>query len=311
MQIIAKTEQSSIAHVYVAKMGENKLIEFVESLDPLMPREEKWILIISTLYGCPVKCKFCDAGDFYKGKLSKEELLAQIEYAIKEYYPDGHVPTKKFKIQFARMGDPAFNFAVLDALEAIPTTFDVPGFLPSISSIAPRGTEEWFERLMEIKNRMYPLFQMQFSIHTTNTEQRDWLIPVKKWSFKEMADYGERFFRDGDRKLTLNFALADNMELSADTLFEYFDPNKYLVKITPVNPTYRAMKNNLDNAIKSEHDIDYIIESLTKRGYDSIISIGEIEENNIGSNCGQHIINYMNGNMKVDNSYTYKLKEKC
>jgi adenine C2-methylase RlmN of 23S rRNA A2503 and tRNA A37 len=39
-----------------------RLIEFVEECQPPYGRAERWILMVSTLYGCPVKCLFCDAG---------------------------------------------------------------------------------------------------------------------------------------------------------------------------------------------------------------------------------------------------------
>jgi 23S rRNA (adenine2503-C2)-methyltransferase len=309
MKIVAKTGNPDLAQVYIAKFGESKLVEFVESLEPPFPKNDKWVLIVSTLYGCPVKCKFCDSGEFYKGKLTKEEILSQVDYLVRQYYPDGVIPVKKFKIQFARMGEPAFNNAVLDAMEEIPGIYKVPGFLPSISTIAPKGTESWFERLKEIKDKNFPLFQMQFSIHTTNEEQRNWLMPVKKWSFDEIARYGERFYKTGERKITLNFALAENMELNPEVLINHFNPDVFLVKITPVNPTFKALKNHLESSISPKNDIEYITDGLKSKGYDVLISIGEIEENNIGSNCGQHILNYLNCDLKVNNSYTYELEK--
>ena len=72
MRIIGKTGREDIALVYLAETKEGKLVEFVESVQPPIPRDEKWVLIVSTLYGCPVGCLFCDAGGWYDGKLSKE-----------------------------------------------------------------------------------------------------------------------------------------------------------------------------------------------------------------------------------------------
>ena len=86
MKIVAKAGSEDIAIVYIADMDpgndrENeRLVEFVESLQPPIPRREKWVLIISTLYGCPVGCSFCDAGIHYGGKLSKDDMLSQIDF---------------------------------------------------------------------------------------------------------------------------------------------------------------------------------------------------------------------------------------
>ena len=80
MRIVAKTGREDIAVVYVAELENGKYIEFAESLQPPFPREKKWVLTISTLYGCPVGCRFCDAGSFYQGKLSTHQILSQIDY---------------------------------------------------------------------------------------------------------------------------------------------------------------------------------------------------------------------------------------
>ncbi|MFH1009914.1 MAG: radical SAM protein, partial [bacterium] len=151
MKILAKTGDESIATVYVAEMGNGKLIEFAESVQPPIPRERKWVLTLSTLYGCPIGCRLCDAGGHYEGKLSAKDLFSQIDYLIGGRYKNGRVPVQKFKVQFARMGEPALNPNVLDVLEELPTRYDAPGLLPSISTITPKETEKFFERLLLIK----------------------------------------------------------------------------------------------------------------------------------------------------------------
>lgn len=309
MKILAKTSNSDIATVYIAELSDGKRIEFVESTQPPFSRDKKWVLIVSSLYGCPVNCKFCDAGGEYKGKLTKEELLEQIDFLVKQYYPDSNIPVEKFKIQFARMGEPAYNNNVLEILEDLPNIYNAPGFIPSVSTIAPEGTDLFFEKLLEIKERFYRgRFQLQFSIHTTDKNMRDWLIPVKKWNFKQIAEYGNEFYKDDDRKITLNFALADNMPINPDILLKYFDPEKFLVKITPVNPTLKAVRNNINSHIIPDKSDYKIINNIKSAGYDVILSIGELEENKIGSNCGQYLTNFQSNRETLPDSYTYKLE---
>ncbi len=310
MKIIAKTGNEDIAMVYIAEMENGKLIEFVESVQPNIPREKKWVLIVSTLYGCPVGCRFCDAGEYYHGKLSKNKILSQIDYLIVSRFPDRKVPVLKFKIQFARMGDPAFNQNVLDVLEEIPKRYDAPGLLPTISTIAPKGTDKFFDRLLKIKTKIYTnRFQLQFSIHTTDRKLRDWLIPVEKWSLEKISRYGEKFYRKGERKITLNFALVEGMPVNPDVLLQHFRPDKFLIKITPVNPTYKANKNKISSHILTYKDKYEIIERLKKVGYEVILSIGELEENFIGSNCGQFITNCLKDSEIIKGGYTYLLQE--
>jgi 23S rRNA (adenine2503-C2)-methyltransferase len=268
--------------------------------------------MVSTLFGCPVKCQMCDAGGHYRGKPSAEEILSQIDYMVDEWFPGRIIPARKFKIQFARMGEPAFNLSVLDALEALPARYDAPGLMPSISTIAPHGADAFFDGLIELKNRLYSdgRFQFQFSIHTTDVVLRNKMIPVKKWSFADMAAYGERFYRAGDRKITLNFALADGNPADPDVLLRYFDPARYLVKITPVNPTSHAVENGLASHVDPHRPETgkLVARHMADAGYQVIVSIGEAEENRVGSNCGQYVLNYLESKHTVEDGYTYQVK---
>ena len=313
MRIVESTGREDIATVYIADVGDGRLVEFVESVQPPVPREKKWVLIISVLFGCPVGCPICDAGQQYQGKLSKQQLFDQIDFAVRRRFDDGAIPVEKFKIQFARMGEPAFNPAVLDVIEEVPSRYDAPGFLPSVSTVAPRGCDAFFERLLTLKRERYGRgrFQLQFSIHSTDPDVRDRLIPIDKWSFAEIAAYGNRFFEPEDRKITLNFALAEGTPIEADALLAHFDPGRYLVKVTPVNPTYRAAASGLTSYVDAhdpakEYDA---LKALEAAGYEVILSIGETEENHIGSNCGQYVSRHLrttaSGETPAHDGYTY------
>lgn len=312
MRVIGRVGREDIAMVYIGVTEKGKVVEFVESIQPPLTREKKWVLIVSTLYGCPVKCRICDASIYYKGKLTSNEILAQIDYMVRNRFQDGLIEVEKLKIQFARMGEPSFNEHVLNVLELLPNKYKLKGeLIPSLSTIAPRGREKFFESLLEIKKRLFDHnFQLQFSIHSTDEKFRDWLIPFPKWSFKEIANYGIRFFSYYGRKITLNFALLENAPLVPQILSDYFDPEKFLIKITPVNPTYKVIHGGFSSYIKEDGFSHYeIVEELEKIGYQVIISIGELEENKIGSNCGQYITSYAGDtSLSSCKSYTYKVE---
>jgi 23S rRNA (adenine2503-C2)-methyltransferase len=313
MKILSTTGKEEVAIVYIAEMEDGNLIEFVEAVQPPLSREEKWVLLVSTMYGCPVGCKMCDAGGFYHGKLSKSGILSQVDYLVRLRYPDGKIPSRQFKIQFARMGEPSFNPAVLGAIDEIPDRFDAPGFMPSLSTIAPLGAGRFFERLLEIKREKFSggRFQFQFSLHTTDERLRDEIVPVKKWSFQEMAEYGERFYTPGDRKITLNFALAKGMPVDSGILLKYFSPEKFLIKITPLNPTYQARESGFSSYIDPHRaGREYgIVRELQTAGYQVIVSVGEVEENYIGSNCGQYLRRHLAAAHPIEQGYTYPVED--
>lgn len=320
MRIRAEYGMENLAKVYVAQMREHELskqtnrqylVEFVESIQPPLTREKKWVLIVSSMFGCPIQCKICDAGGDFLGCLTAEELLTQIEYMVRRRFPDGNPKTMKFKIQFARMGEPSLNHAVLEALEQIAVRYANTPVHISISSIAPRtaSARTFFERLLEIKNRYFcnGRFQLQFSIHTTDKRKRDELIPFQKWSFDEIAAYGERFslLYQGDRKITLNFAPIIGYPIDVDTIYRSFNPDVFLIKLTPINPTFRSQEASLISAI-DPHDSavsDHLSNAFRKKGYEVILSIGALEENQIGSNCGQFIQRALRSNHRPQSSY--------
>lgn len=311
MRIVASAGREDVAVVYIGEMAGGKLVECAEAVQPPIPREEKWVLLVSTMFGCPVGCAMCDAGGSYQGKLTTEEILAQIDFLVRNRYPAGRITSNRVKIQFARMGEPSLNPAVLDVLEKLPERYHAPGLMPSISTVAPQGTGYFFEKLLEVKRRRFFRgdFQFQFSLHTTDADFRDRLIPIRKMSFAEMADYGERFYAPGDRKISLSFALDRGAPVEPGVLREHFSPEKFLIKITPLNPTYRAAENDLSSYIDLSRPgkDDGVIRTLRAAGYEVIVSVGEIEENFIGSNCGQYLRAHLASDRRIENGYTYPL----
>ncbi len=313
MKVRASAGNENIAMVYIVETSTGNLVECVESVQPPIPREKKWVLLVSTMFGCPIGCLMCDAGGYYHGKPTKDEIFAQIDFLVEQRFPDHNIPCEQFKIQFARMGEPSLNLQVLDVLHELPMRYHAPGLMPSVSTVAPIGTDKFFDRLIEIKQEDFPAghFQFQVSLHTTDSELRDRFIPVKKWSFARIAEYGERFYVEGDRKITLNFALAQGTPVDPQVLLRYFDPAKFLVKITPLNPTYRARENELVSYIdplNAEQEYE-IVQELQASGYQVILSIGELEENLIGSNCGQYLRAHLSADEPIENGYTYQVKD--
>jgi len=303
MKVVSRAGKDDLATVYIAVTEDGKRVEFVESLQPPLPREEKWVVIISTLFGCPFGCLFCDAGRNYGGRLSSGQLLFQIDYLVKRRYPDFCIPSGKFKVQFARMGEPALNRSVLDVLKTLPSRYRAPGLLPALSTIAPAGRESFFEELYSIKESFYRgRFQLQFSVHSTSESERDRLIPASKWKLRDISRYGEFFHRKGDRKITLNFALASGSEVDTAAMRDLFDPEKFMVKVTPVNPTRKAKENGVESVLGPGQECR-AINRLREAGFETILSIGELEENAIGSNCGQFI---GSGRNPANGSYSYR-----
>jgi 23S rRNA (adenine2503-C2)-methyltransferase len=134
-------------------------------------------------------------------------------------------------------------------------------------------------------------FQLQFSVQSTSAADRSRLTPIAHWSLEEIAAFGRRFHRDGDRKVVLNFALARGVEFEPSVVASVFDPGSFAVKVTPVNPTARGAGAGFETVLRSERveAVTAAREALLARGFDVVFSVGEAGEDRIGSNCGQAV----------------------
>ncbi|MDD5210430.1 MAG: isochorismatase family protein [Elusimicrobiales bacterium] len=295
LKIIERREVPGLAGLYLAELpGEGmRMIEFVDTVEPGVRKEDKWVLMISTQFGCAVGCRMCDAGAMgFHGNLTAGEMLAQVRKVISEnpgLDPRAH---PKFKIHFARMGEPALNPAVLEALERLPSEMPFPGLMPSLSTVAPKTpeAEAFLERLIGIKDAHFSggKFQLQFSVHSTEAALRKKIVPVPVWSPAEIAAYGKRFVRPGDRKITLNFALPEGERLDVEELRSVFNPALFLVKVTPVNPTYTADLSGSSYVWSNPPaGLSEDAAALEKGGFTVIISPSSREEIEGETSCGQ------------------------
>ena len=290
IKVIERTGSRELAEVYLASVRNDPelLVEFVDACGSRQgDRRRKWVVIVSTQLGCPVKCLMCDAGTRFRGNLSSAEIMAQIERVAgnNEIDPNG---CDKFKVQFARMGEPALNDEVLKALWQLKDRY--PQVIPCVATIAPAGRERWFATLLAMRD-YFRDFQLQFSVNSTDAGQRDLLMPHPKLPWRWMALYGRRFYRPGQRKAVLNFAVSAQWQLDARALAEHFDPRWFAVKLTPLNPTENGSQRGLvagrpDGmaALMAGHAGE-----LRALGFDVIVSVGDLAENGIGSNCGQSV----------------------
>jgi len=296
MRIVGKNGRKDLAMVYLAEMRSDPslMVEFVDSCEPAAGgRDKKWVTVVSSQFGCPVGCLMCDAGGNFKGNLLLPEIRDQIEYVFSENRDMNPQKCPKLKIQFARMGEPALNDAVIDVLYWLAEKY--PKAMPCIATVAPAGRDKWFESLLNV-SRKFDDFQLQFSINTTDLELGDKLIPFPRMGWPWLAIYGERFFRPGSRKPSLNFALSPGLPCDAESIVKYFDPEYFVVKLTPLNPTATAGENQLEcinNFERAKIIVAEKAQEFSALGYQVIESVGNMEENEIGSNCGQMVRKFM------------------
>lgn len=292
IEVLAGRKHGDLGEVLVARFeAHGPLVELVDTRDPRYPVSKKWVAIISTQFGCPVGCLFCDAGGDYRGDLSAAQMLALVDHLVDRRFPGRVVPVPKWKLHLARMGEPSLNPAVPEFLEALAGRYQAAGLIPTIPTLAASAPGEWLHRVRRVKDRLYAggRFQLQFSANSTDEEWRDRLMPVPKWPLERLAAFGREWFRPGDRKLTLNFALAEGVPFEPAEVARLFDPALFLVKLTPVNPTEAGARNGLSPRLTCADPgaLSGPVAALERAGFEVLVSIGVDAENVLGSNCGQ------------------------
>lgn len=294
-EIVERKGSEEIAVVYLLRSRQDPevFVECVESLDPPTPPEEKWVVTLSSQKGCPAKCVFCDASFYYKGNLSEEELLGQLESILNGHRDDDRMKSRKIKLHLARMGEPSFNDNIPGFLEEVKERYPEVPFIPAIATIGPSGREEWFGKLRSLKDEYFGggFFQLQFSMNTTDEDFRDGIMPVRKMTFRQISSFGKGWVLPGDRKVTLNYALFSDAPFRAENIISLFDPSNFLVKLTPMNPTAASSTKGMASDINFDGTVSERVlgekGKLERAGFEVIVSIGSLEEIRTGSNCGQ------------------------
>ena len=294
MEVLRVEGDPQVAEVAVTRFraDDKYCLEVVDGLTPPTPREQKWIINLSTQFGCPVGCPFCDAAQAYHGNPSVDELLAQVRWALDRHPKELSETCAKLKVHFARMGEPSMNPACLEAAELLPELIPSKGLWCCMATVGPVKREKWFERLYDIKERLFRgRFQLQFSVQSTEEDDRNRLTPIPHWTLGQIAAFGGHFHQPGDRKVILNFALAKNVAFDPAVICDVFDPAHFAAKLTPVNPTARGDENGFETILRSERaqTLDGACEALTGRGFDVVLSVGDEREDEVGSNCGQAV----------------------
>jgi len=256
--------------VYALQTTNGKIVETTDTFLPIYTRDaigrrensllsknfgsrnERWMIGISTMSGCPVGCKFCAAGGKFNGNLSAEEMIEQVNFVLENnpnYNPNN---SKEFRILFTRMGEPGLNyFEVCRAIKMLKSKFQKSAIVISTVGIKNNSLEEWLNLSKE-----YSEIHLQFSIHSTSEEYRNWLIPLKnKLDFFEIKSFAKKWMQipNNKRKISLNFTIVEGSEFNIKKLEEFFPKDLFFIKLSLVNENNYSIKNNITGAIKQKN----------------------------------------------------------
>jgi len=275
-------------------LGHTSPIQGVEHGE-LLPLSEKWVITISTQYGCSMGCKFCDVPKVGPGiNASFEDLEAQVDAALALHPEVTH--TDRLNLHYARMGEPTFNPAVL--YHAFMMKHFKQGTVhPVVSTMLPKRNKDLSYYLMLwclIKNKDYDgEAGLQFSINSTDNEQRNWMFNNNSLSLETISEIGKELPPPVGRKYTLNFAVTKDTILDGKRLQELFSPDKFIVKITPIHDTSASKLNSLNTPEGYTEYTPYEpfeYQAKDVGGFDTLVFIPSREEDESRITCGNALL---------------------
>lgn len=206
-------------------------------------RTNRWMIGVSCMSGCPVHCKFCATGKLKRWRcLTAEEIVAQVEFIIKQNPEYRFEDAWEHKINYTRMGEPFLNIEeVKKAIQIIDEKY--PGTHHYISTVGLQGSDfSW------IKDNI----TLQVSLHSLNEERRHNLIPIS--NLMSVEELGQ-IRTNSNLKTTINMTLVDYEDFDINILIKYFDPRYFFIKLSPINENEISEKNHMGSGIIEKRNL--------------------------------------------------------
>ena len=203
-------------------------------------RNERWMVGVSCMSGCPVGCKFCATGQLEDWRcLTAEEIVEQFEFIMNKNLPEfDPYDAEELKINYTRMGEPFLNIeAVRDAMRMLDITYHQTAIHHYISTVGIQGSDfSWIEGNTTL----------QISLHSLDESRRKELIPIPNlMTIEELGSIRT----DSKLKTTVNLTLVDYADFDAEKLKKYFDPEYFFIKLSPINVNAVSEANHMGKGV--------------------------------------------------------------
>jgi 23S rRNA (adenine2503-C2)-methyltransferase len=246
----------------------------------------------------------CDVPNIpFKGNATMNDLKNQFYDAI-SLFPDVKY-TDRLNLHFARMGEPILNKNVFEFAKWLytfkyiiqeDTGLRIEVIHPVLTTSLPRKFKDLEDRIhqwCDIKNNLYNgQAGFQFSINSTNEEQRQEMFCGMTLSLTEFAEIAEDMPMPISRKYCLNFAYSTDFEIDAKLVNSLFDKEKFMIKITPIHNNMACEENNIKTigGYESWQPYRKPEEDLKEQGFDVLVFVPSLDEEQGLVTCGNLIL---------------------
>lgn len=278
----------SVPDIIEQQLSDDGTIKWLFSLENgnaietvFIPENDRGTLCVSSQIGCALECSFCStAQQGFNRNLSTAEVIGQVwaaNQAMKVLPRNQRVISN---VVMMGMGEPLLNFNNVVTAMNIMMDDNAYGLSKRRVTISTSGVVPALERLKAVSD-----VALAVSLHATNDELRNELVPInKKYPIKQLLD-ACRFYIEGEhkRKVTFEYVMLDGINdkpQHARELVALIKDIPSKVNLIPFNPFPNSnYKCSSRNAIEKFRDI------LMKSGV--IATTRKTRGDDIDAACGQ------------------------
>ena len=283
---IAKISVPDIIEQQVSDDGTIKWLFSLENGNAIetvfIPENDRGTLCVSSQIGCALECSFCStAQQGFNRNLSTAEIIGQVwaaNQAMKVMPRNQRVISN---VVMMGMGEPLLNFNNVVAAMNIMMDDNAYGLSKRRVTISTSGVVPALERLKAVSD-----VALAVSLHATNDELRDELVPInKKYPIKQLLEACQ-FYVQGEhkRKVTFEYVMLEGINDQPQHARELINLIKNIpskVNLIPFNPypgsPYKCSSNNaIDRFRKILMNAGVISTTRKTRGDDIDAACGQL-----------------------------------
>jgi len=207
----------------------------VESV--LIPFQGKYSLCVSSQVGCAMKCSFCFTGtQGFLRHLKSHEILGQYLGARRWLQDNRPTEDRILNLVYMGQGEPLNNIDEVAKSAKILIDQHGPSLAPHKITVSTAGYLPGLKRWTEVM----PPVNLALSLHSTEKEKRDALIPMnKRYDLNEVMQEIERIPLKKDRFITYEYLLIKDFNDSKDDALKlgaFLKGKQAYINLIPFNP---------------------------------------------------------------------------
>jgi 23S rRNA (adenine2503-C2)-methyltransferase len=203
-----------------------------------IPEDDRGTLCVSSQVGCALDCSFCSTGrQGFNRNLSAAEIISQVWLASQLLDEEKKPGRKITNVVMMGMGEPLLNFD--NTITAVRIMMDdfAYGLSKRRVTVSTAGVVPAMDRLGDTLD-----MRLAVSLHATNDELRNELVPVnKKYPLKELLAACRRFIdkQNTRSRITFEYVMLDGVNDKpehARELIRLLKGIPTLMNLIPFNP---------------------------------------------------------------------------